>query len=52
VTVKAVRSRIVPALDDEFAKMSAIASLDARARVREDLSTRRGAKRSARCARR
>jgi trigger factor len=39
VTVKAVRSRIVPALDDEFAKdVGDFASLDAlRARVREDL---------------
>ncbi len=39
VTVKAVRSRIVPALDDEFAKdVGEFASLDAlRARVREDL---------------
>jgi len=39
VTVKAVRKRIVPALDDEFAKdVGDFASLDAlRARVREDL---------------
>jgi trigger factor len=39
VTVKAVRTRIVPALDDEFAKdVGDFASLDAlRARVREDL---------------
>src|SRR5215831_17057853 len=39
VTVKAVRSRIVPALDDEFAKdVGDFASLDAlRGRVREDL---------------
>jgi trigger factor len=39
VTVKAVRNRIVPALDDEFAKdVGDFASLDAlRARVREDL---------------
>jgi len=39
VTVKAVRNRIVPALDDEFAKdVGDFGSLDAlRARVREDL---------------
>jgi trigger factor len=39
VTVKAVRTRIVPALDDEFAKdVGDFSSLDAlRARVREDL---------------
>jgi trigger factor len=39
VTVKAVRTRIVPSLDDEFAKdVGDFASLDAlRARVREDL---------------
>lgn len=39
VTVKAIRKRIVPALDDEFAKdLGDFASLDAlRARVREDL---------------
>jgi trigger factor len=39
VTVKAVRKRIVPSLDDEFAKdLGDFASLDAlRARVREDL---------------
>jgi trigger factor len=39
VTAKAIRKRIVPALDDEFAKdLGDFASLDAlRARVREDL---------------
>jgi trigger factor len=39
VTAKAIRKRIVPALDDEFAKdLGEFASLDAlRARVREDL---------------
>ena len=39
VTIKAVRTRIVPALDDEFAKdVGDFTSLDAlRARVREDL---------------
>jgi trigger factor len=39
VTVKAIRKRIVPALDDEFAKdLGEFASLDAlKARVREDL---------------
>src|SRR6516165_7613814 len=44
VTVKAVRTRIVPALDDEFAKdVGDYASLDAlRARVREDLEHEAG----------
>ena len=39
VTVKAIRKRIVPELDDEFAKdLGDFASLDAlKARVREDL---------------
>jgi trigger factor len=39
VTIKAIRKRIVPALDDEFAKdLGDFASLDAlKARVREDL---------------
>ena len=44
VTVKAVRTRIVPALDDEFAKdVGDYASLDAlRARVRQDLEHEAG----------
>ena len=44
VTVKAVRNRIVPALDDEFAKdVGDFASLDAlRARVRQDLEHEAG----------
>jgi trigger factor len=44
VTIKAIRKRIVPALDDEFAKdLGDFASLDAlKARVREDLQHEAG----------
>jgi trigger factor len=44
VTIKAIRKRIVPALDDEFAKdLGDFASLDAlKARVREDLEHEAG----------
>jgi trigger factor len=52
VTVKALRKRIVPSLDDEFAKdLGDFESLDAlRGACARTWSTRRSTKRSARCA--
>ena len=52
VTMKAIRLRIVPALDDDFAKgMGDFADLDAlRERVKEDWRRRRSTRRSGSCA--